>query len=157
MEVLHMDFSYENLVKQEKDLVFPHFNSEVAYEIGMMLINRAKKEKKTIAASVTVCKQNIFHYAMDGLGPDADNWLRRKSNIVYEYHMSSLRLGVKLAQEGLDLAFHGRNPHDFMTNGGAFPIIVKGAGVIGVIGVTGLPHLDDHEYIVTAITDYLSK
>ena len=152
-----MDFSYENLVKQENDLVFPYFDSEVAYEIGMKLINRAKKEGKVIAVSITVARQNIFHYAMDGLGPDADNWLRRKGNMVYEYHKSSLLMGVKLKQEGLDLAFHGRNPYDFMTNGGAFPICIKGAGVIGVIGVTGLPHLDDHEYIVTALTEYLGK
>ena len=152
-----MDFSYENLVKQESDLVFTSFGSETAYAIGMMLIGRAKKENKAIAVSITVDRQNIFHYALDGLGPDADNWIRRKSNVVYEYHKSSLLLGVKLAAEGSSLAIHGRNPYDFMTNGGSFPIRVKGAGVIGAITVTGLPHLDDHEYIVTALTEYLSK
>jgi uncharacterized protein (UPF0303 family) len=150
-----MDFSYENLMKQEKDLVFQSFNSETAYEVGMMLINRAKKEGKVVAVSITVGKQNIFHYAMDGLGPDADNWIRRKSNVVYEYHKSSLWLGEKLKRDGVNLEFHGRNPYDFMTNGGAFPISVKGAGVIGAIAVTGLPHLDDHEYIVTALTEYI--
>ena len=151
-----MDFSYENLVKQEQQLVLPEFNSDVAYTLGMMMINRAKMEGKVIAVSITVARQNIFHYAQDGLGVDADNWIRRKSNVVYEYHKSSLLVGVKLEKEGSSLIAHGRNPNDFMVNGGSFPIRVKGAGVIGVITVTGLPHLEDHEYVATALADHLS-
>ena len=151
-----MDFSYENLVKQENDLQFSVFNGEVALKIGMMLIERAKQDNATVAISITIAKQNIFHFAFDGLGPDADNWIRRKSNVVYEYHMSSLRLGLKLETEDSDLVAHGRSTIDFKVNGGSFPIIVKGAGVIGAITVTGLPHLIDHEYIVTALTKYLS-
>jgi uncharacterized protein (UPF0303 family) len=152
-----MDFSYENLVKQEQELVLSEFNSDVAYKLGMMMIDRAKKEGKTIAVSFTVAGQNIFHYAMDGLGPDADNWIRRKSNVVYEYHKSSLLVGTRLANENSSLEAHGRDSNDFKVNGGSFPIRVKGAGVIGAITVTGLPHLDDHEYVVTALTEYLSK
>jgi len=152
-----MDFSYENLIKQEQDLVLPEFNSDVAYKLGMKMIDRAKREDKAIAVSITVVRQNVFHYAMDGLGPDADNWIRRKSNVVYEYHKSSLLVGTKLANENSDLQAHGRDPNDFKVNGGSFPIRVKGAGVIGAITVTGLPHLDDHEYVVTALTEHLSK
>jgi len=150
-----MDFSYENLVKQEQQLVLPEFNSDVAYKLGMMMIDRAKKENKVIAVSITVARQNIFHYAQDGLGPDADNWIRRKSNVVYEYQKSSLLVGIKLANENSNLVAHGRNPDDFMVNGGSFPIRVKGAGVIGAITVTGLPHLDDHEYVTMALAEHL--
>jgi len=151
-----MDFSYENLVKQEELLVLPEFNSDVAYKLGMMMIDRAKKEGKVIAVSITVARQNIFHYAQDGLGPDADNWVRRKSNVVYEYHKSSLLVGVKLESENSSLEAHGRNSDDFKINGGSFPIRVKGAGVIGAITVTGLPHLEDHEYVATALAQHLS-
>ena len=152
-----MDFSFANLIKQEEELVLPSFDSATAYKLGMMMIDRAKREGKAIAVSVTVARQNIFHYAIDGLGPDADNWIRRKSNVVYEYHKSSLLVGTKLEAENSSLEAHGRNPNDFKVNGGSFPIRVKGAGVIGAITVTGLPHLDDHEYIVTALTEHLSK
>ncbi|MCL2827467.1 MAG: heme-degrading domain-containing protein [Oscillospiraceae bacterium] len=150
-----MDFSYDNLVKQEQQLVLPEFNSDVAYKLGMMMIDRAKKEGKVIAVSITVAKQNMFHYAQDGLGPDADNWIRRKSNVVYEYQKSSLLIGLKLERENSTLIAHGRNPNDFMVNGGSFPIIVKGAGVIGAITVTGLPHWDDHEYVTMALAEHL--
>ena len=151
------EFSFDVLLKQEKELVLPAFDSETACRLGMMMVERAKKEGKTIAVSITVARQNIFHYAMDGLGPDADNWIRRKSNVVYEYHKSSLLVGIKLANENSSLEKHGRCPADFMVNGGSFPIRVKGAGVIGAITVTGLPHLDDHEYVTTALGEYLSN
>lgn len=151
------EYTFENLVKQEQELVLPVFNSDTAHKIGMMLIDRAKKEGKTIAVSITVARQIIFHYALDDLGPDADNWLRRKSNVVYEYHKSSLLVGMKLAAENATLEDHGRNPNDFKVNGGSFPIRVKGAGVIGAITVTGLPHLDDHEYVVTALTQHMAN
>lgn len=151
-----LNFSFELLRQQEEDLVLPSFNSDAAYKIGMMIVARAQKENKAIAVSITVARQNIFHYACDGLGPDADNWIRRKSNVVYEYHHSSLFIGEKLAAENSSLAAHGRDPADFMVNGGSFPIIVKGAGVIGAITVTGLPHLEDHEYVTTALAEYLA-
>ena len=151
------DYSFDELVRQEKELVFPAFDSAVAYEIGTALVNRARKEGKAIAVSITVARQIIFHYAFDSLGPDADNWIRRKSNVVYEYHKSSLLVGKKLAAENSSLEAHGRNPADFMVNGGSFPIRVKGAGVIGAITVTGLPHLDDHEFIIAELAEYLGK
>ena len=152
-----MDFSFENLLKQEQQLVLPEFNSEIAYKIGMAIIERAKEEGKIIAVSVTAGRQIIFHYAMDGLSPDSDNWIRRKSNIVYEYHKSSMFLGVKFERDGSTLEAHGRDPRDFKTNGGSFPIRVKGApNVIGAITVTGLPDRDDHEYVVTALAKHLS-
>jgi len=152
-----LDFSYEQLLQQEAELVFPAFCSDIACEIGMRIVSRAKQEGKAIAVSITVARQNIFHYAFDNLGPDADNWIRRKSNVVYEYHHSSLLVGTKLAGENSSLTAHGRNPADFMVNGGSFPIQVKGAGVIGAITVTGLPHLEDHEYVTTALKEQLAK
>jgi Uncharacterized conserved protein len=154
---MSLDFTYEQLLAQEAELVLPACSSETAYHIGMRIVNRAKSEGKTIAVSITIARQNIFHYAFDNLGPDADNWIRRKSNVVYEYHRSSLLIGTKLVNENSSLTAHGRNPADFMVNGGSFPIRVQGAGVIGAITVTGLPHLEDHEYVITALREHLAQ
>ena len=151
------EFTYDVLQQQENKLVLPAFNSKAAWEIGTLIIERARRESKAIAVSITIARQNIFHYAFDGLGPDADNWIRRKSNVVYEYHRSSLLIGTKLAAENSSLEAHGRNPADFMVNGGSFPIRVIGAGVIGAITVTGLPHLEDHDYVTAALAEYLAQ
>ena len=37
----------------------------------------------------------------------------------------------------------------------SFPIIVKGAGAIGSITVSGLPESEDHRVVVETIADYL--
>jgi uncharacterized protein (UPF0303 family) len=39
--------------------------------------------------------------------------------------------------------------------GGGFPITVKGAGIIGVIAVSGLPEREDHGVVVDALCDHL--
>ena len=41
--------------------------------------------------------------------------------------------------------------------GGGFPLTVKNTGVIGTICVSGLPHLEDHNFIVDALKEYLHR
>jgi len=154
---MSIQFSYETLLQQEKDLVFPSFDCDAAHKLGMMLIERARRENKVIVVSISIARQTIFHYALGVLGPNSDNWLRRKANVVYEYHRSSLNFGTKLAMDNSSLEYQGRNPADFTVIGGGFPIRVKGLGVIGVVAVTGMPHVEDHEYVTTAIAEYLSN
>ena len=50
--------------------------------------------------------------------------------------------------EGLDIA-------EYVLAGGGFPVTVKGAGVIGVIAVSGLPEREDHNVVVDALCDHL--
>ena len=50
--------------------------------------------------------------------------------------------------EGLDIS-------DYVLAGGGFPVTVKGAGVIGVIAVSGLPEREDHGVVVDALCDHL--
>jgi len=46
---------------------------------------------------------------------------------------------------------------DYAAHGGAFPIIIDGLGVIGVVAVSGLPQVEDHQLVVDAMEDYMSK
>ena len=43
----------------------------------------------------------------------------------------------------------------YVLAGGGFPVTVKGAGVIGVIAVSGLPEREDHGIIVEVLATYL--
>jgi uncharacterized protein (UPF0303 family) len=43
------------------------------------------------------------------------------------------------------------DPARFAAHGGAFPVRLEAAGVVGVVTVSGLPQADDHALVVEAI------
>ena len=44
---------------------------------------------------------------------------------------------------------------DFAVHGGAFPVRVKGCGVVASIAVSGLPSREDHDMIICVLRDHL--
>ncbi len=50
---------------------------------------------------------------------------------------------------------HFVDPLEFSAHGGAFPVYVKGTGLVGTITVSGLPQEDDHELVVECIREFL--
>jgi uncharacterized protein (UPF0303 family) len=51
----------------------------------------------------------------------------------------------------------GVDPADYAAHGGAFPVRVAHAGVVGVVTVSGLPQAEDHALVVEAIEAFLSR
>ena len=77
------------------------------------------------------------------------NWARRKRNVVQMFLKSTYRM--VLEQQRPDRTFKpgsGIDSADYVLAGGGFPVTVKGAGVIGVIAVSGLPEREDHGIVV---------
>ena len=52
---------------------------------------------------------------------------------------------------------HGLPISDYSPHGGAFPLTVAGAGVIGSITASGLPQRADHEFVVEALCAELGQ
>lgn len=148
----------EKVKMQEENLVFTHFSNEDALEIGLFIIEAAKKIKKPVAVNIVKNRQTIFHYAMDGTSPDQDAWIKKKANVVLRHHHSSyyMRLYNELKNRSY-YEFYSVSPSEYAVHGGAFPIKIEGAGVIGVITVSGLAQEEDHDMIVGAITTFLNK
>jgi uncharacterized protein (UPF0303 family) len=158
MENINIQKKLEKVKNQEEKLIFKSFSNEDALEIGLFIIEAAKKIKKPVAVNIVKNSQTVFHYAMDGTSPDQDVWIKKKSNVVLRHHHSSyyMRLYNELKNRSY-FEFYSVSPFEYAIHGGAFPIMIEGSGVIGVITVSGLAQEEDHDMIVGALTKFLNK
>lgn len=149
---------FDRIAEQERELVFPHFDKEAAWQLGSRLRTLASERNLPVVIDVRRFDEPLFYSALDGTTPDNAQWVRRKSNVVARFHRSSYAVGIKAllkhetiyAAQGLPLA-------DYSTHGGSFPITVAGSGVIGSVTVSGLPQRSDHELVVEALCILLRK
>lgn len=144
------------LKKQEQQGQFQVFSEEIAFDFGSVIYGIARAKRAPVVVNIRTSDRALFHAAMPGATPDNDEWVRRKSNVVLRYHQSSLLFGDTLAlKDRVINPDMGIDMFDYASHGGAFPIRVKKAGVVGVVTVSGLPQLDDHRMIVEALDQFL--
>ncbi len=148
----------EQIALQERELVLPRLDAQVAWELGVRLRSLAEVHGLAVVIDIRRFGQPLFYTALEGSTPDNLEWVRRKVNVVTRFHSSSYAVGLKLKakketlteQQGLPLA-------DYATHGGCFPLTVAGAGVVGCATVSGLPQRADHELVVEALCAYLGR
>ena len=141
----------------EKNLQFIEFTSETALKIGMILIENAKNQGKRITIDISRNCHQLFHYAFQGTSPDNDQWLIRKSRVVNRFNRSSMFICTRLKSLNKTIEeIYCVSSLDYAPYGGAFPIIVKNVGVVGVIAVSGLTQEEDHQIVVDSIKEYLA-
>ena len=144
------------LKKQEQQAQFQSFTEEIAFDLGSVVYGIARGKRAPVVINIRTSDRALFHAAMPGATPDNDEWVRRKSNVVLRYHVSSLQFGDTLALKGRVInPDMGIDMMNFASHGGSFPIRVKKAGVVAAITVSGLPQLDDHRMIIEALDQYL--
>lgn len=148
----------ETIRRQEATLVFDSFDEATAFSIGSAIRERGLAENMPIAIDIRTFDRPLFYAALPGSNASNPDWARRKINVVKRFLKSTYRMVLEQQRpdrtfkigEGLDIA-------DYVLAGGGFPITVKGAGVIGVIAVSGLPERDDHGVVVDALCGFLGK
>lgn len=145
----------ERVVLQERELRFPRFDAEAAWQLGTRLRAMAQERGLAIVIDVRRFNQPLFYTALEGTTPDNPEWVRRKTNVVARYHRSSYGMGLNLQLKGQTLEERGHATADFAAHGGSFPIHVEGAGIVGCVTVSGLPQRDDHEIVVEALCAHL--
>jgi uncharacterized protein (UPF0303 family) len=153
MDIAH---DLQQILGQENALVFPHFDAGRAWEVGAYLHELATARGLALAIDVRTFGQPLFFSALAGTTPDNVDWVRRKSNTVAHFRRSSYAMGLRLQQAGSTLTEkYGLSQAEYASHGGAFPLTVAGAGVIGSITVSGLPQRADHELVVEALCAHL--
>jgi uncharacterized protein (UPF0303 family) len=148
----------ERIALQEKELVLPRLDADVGWEIGSRLRALAHERRLAVVIDVRRFGQPLFYAAMEGTTPDNVEWVRRKNNVVARFHYSSYYAGIKEKIKGQSLCeSQGLPLADYATHGGAFPLRVAGAGVVGSATISGLPMRADHELVVEALCAVLGR
>jgi uncharacterized protein (UPF0303 family) len=148
----------ERVALQERELVLPRLDAQIAWELGTKLRTLAVERKLSLVIDVRRFGQPLFYAALDGTTPDNPEWVRRKSNVVARFHRSSYGVGLGLKQKNTTLLERqGLAVADYATDGGSFPLTVAGAGVVGSVTVSGLPQRADHELVVEALCAVLER
>ena len=140
------------LEEQERRLQLDGFSPDDAWELGTLLVELARERGLAVTVDVRRPGQVLFHVALDGTTPDNDAWVERKVRVVERFHESSYLVGRRLAAKGRTLGpDQGVDPALFAAHGGAFPVRVRGVGVVGSVTVSGLAQADDHALVVEAL------
>lgn len=146
------------IMRQEAELVLDRFDEAVAFALGAAIRERALKENLPIVVDIRTFDRPLFYAAMPGSNGSNPEWTRRKGNVVRRFLKSTYRM--VLEQQRPDRTFRpgeGLDVSDYVLAGGGFPVAVRGAGVIGVIAVSGLPEREDHGVVVEALCEHLGK
>ncbi len=144
------------LLKQEEVLRLTEFTNDIAFELGLRLVEAARKEGKGITIDIRRNGQQLFHSALPGTSADNDAWIVRKNRVVERFGHSSYYMGRYYASKDTTLEKSALLPEsDYAAHGGAFPVIIKNVGVVGTITVSGLPQREDHEFVVRVLAGFL--
>ncbi|MFF2845557.1 heme-degrading domain-containing protein [Streptomyces sp. NPDC058001] len=147
----------EQLESQESHLVLARFSYEDAWALGSLLVTMARDRNAPVAIDIRRGGQQLFHAALPGSTPDNDAWIDRKRRVVERYGSSSYLVGTRFRAKGTTFEDASRlDPNEYAAHGGAFPLTVEGAGVVGTVTVSGLPQADDHAMVVAALEEFTS-
>jgi uncharacterized protein (UPF0303 family) len=148
----------EMINKQERELVFPEFDEEMAWKLGSRLREVASSRRLPVAIEIKRFGQPLFYSALAGSTPDNVEWVRRKGNLVARFHRSSYAIGLALKEAKSTLAdTYELSSVDYAAHGGSFPLKVAGTGIIGSVTVSGLPQRADHELVVEVLCGLLGR
>ncbi len=144
------------IIHQEQTLILPAFDEAIAFDIGTRIRAKAAAIQAPIAIVISAPNRRYFFTCLAGATPENEDWARRKMNVVFTTYKSSLRLGLEYKAGGLDQWPEMNLPYaDFALHGGAFPLRVKDSGLVGAIGFSGLPSIEDHLLITDTLAEVL--
>jgi uncharacterized protein (UPF0303 family) len=148
-----------SLLLEEERLVFPSFDHEAAWSLGSAMRGAALEAELPIAISIRRHGQRMFHSALPGSSANNDAWLERKCALVDLFGHSSYYVGSRSRADGDDdfNVVHRLDPTRFAAHGGAFPILIANTGCIGTVAVSGLPQIDDHQFVVDQLEKFLTS
>jgi uncharacterized protein (UPF0303 family) len=151
-------FTLAELKAQEEELQFTHFDNDDAWALGKALVDVARARNAPVAIQIARNSHVLFKVALPGASPDNDAWIARKSRVVERFGHSSLYVRMQCEAEGTTLeGTFALDPREYAAHGGAFPIVVRDVGPVGVVVVSGLPQIVDHQLVIDVLRAHLAQ
>ncbi|GHF45172.1 heme-degrading domain-containing protein [Streptomyces morookaense] len=146
------------LEADEARLVLDRFGNDDAWRLGLTLTELAQERDAAVTIGIRRVNQRLFHRALPGTTPDNDAWIDRKCRVVLHYEESSLLVGARFRAKGRTFETASRlDPRRYAAHGGAFPLRLRGTGVIGAVAVSGLAQEADHALVVEGLERFLGR
>lgn len=147
------------LLAQEERLALPHLDHADAWRLGELVAGLAEQRGLPVVVRVELDgpdgPHTVFQRAFAGTSPANDWWLGRKAAVVRHFGLSSLAVGTRFRVEGTTFeASSGLDAERYAAHGGCVPLRVDGA-LVGVLGVSGLPQVEDHLLAVEGLEAFL--
>jgi uncharacterized protein (UPF0303 family) len=148
--------SVADLAAEEEELQFTSFTNDDAWELGTALVEFARRDGAPVAIDISRNYHQLFRAALPGATPDNDTWIERKQRVVHRFGHSTLHTRQAFVERGTTFEEAlGLDPQRYAAHGGGFPVIVRSVGPVGVVVVSGLPQLEDHRMVVSALRAHL--
>lgn len=142
---------------EEAELVLPRFDLADAWNLGSRMREAALDANLPIVIGITFGEARVFHTALPGSSADNDGWLDRKTRVARRYGRSSYGVGLSFRATGKDFDTDARlDTTQFAAHGGVFPLTIARVGVVGTVGVSGLPQADDHAFVVEHLRAFIA-
>lgn len=146
----------ELIARQERDLILPGLTEEDAWRLGCWLRQTARARRHPIAIDIRRGDLTLFSACLEGATPDNLGWIARKARVAARFHRASYAIGLQLHLEGKTIVERfGLSEAEYAPFGGAFPLRVRGVGVVGTLCVSGLPQREDHRLAVEALATFI--
>ena len=90
-----------------KKIVLDRFSNKEILEMGLLVIEMAKKIGKPVAVEISRLNHVVFFYIDDELPADKLNWIRRKRKTAIHFEESTLSIKHDLEEKGMSLKKRG--------------------------------------------------
>jgi uncharacterized protein (UPF0303 family) len=151
-------YALADLAAEEEELRFSSFTNDDAWALGSALVAAGRDQGAPIAVDISRNGHQLFHAALPGATPDNDAWIQRKAAVVNRFGHSSLYVRQASIERGTTFeAEFGLDPDRYAAHGGAFPVLVRSVGPVGVVVVSGLPQVADHRMVVAALRAHVAR
>ena len=114
--------------------------------MGQIASTFASTRSLPIIIEVRINGWVAYRASHEGSNQANDSWLIRKNRVVELTHHSTMYERVRLEELGLDwYEENGLSEELYAIHGGGFPILTRADGLSGVLLISGLPQIEDHE------------